>query len=284
MSRFNAGWHLTRWSETVRHRYTLAVAMTIAAGVSLVAAELQPRTVAAFDRYVRATENTLKTEQFLFVDRLPPARRAEALARMHRGLLSIEAPRTLEGGREIDVPDGLIHHWVGTAFVPGATLDHALAILQDYNRHERIYAPTVARSRLLSQDENRYRFFLRFRLKKVITVVVNSEHDARFTRPAPDRAEGWIRSTKIAEVENPDQAGEREKPIGNDGGYLWRLNTYWRLLVRDGGLYIQCESVSLSRGIPTGFGWLVGPFVTSIPRESLTFTLDTTRKQLVSGT
>jgi hypothetical protein len=284
MSRFNAGWHLTRWSETVGHRYTLAVAMTIAAGVSLVAAELQPRTVAAFDRYVRATENTLKTEQFLFVDRLPPARRAEALAQMHRGLLSIEAPRTLEGGREIDVPDGLIHHWVGTAFVPGATLDQALAILQDYNRHERIYAPTVARSRLLSQDGNRYRFFLRFRLKKVITVVVNSEHDARFTRPAPDRAEGWIRSTKIAEVENPDQAGEHEKPIGNDGGYLWRLNTYWRLLVRDAGLYIQCESVSLSRGIPTGFGWLVGPFVTSIPRESLTFTLDTTRKQLVSGT
>jgi hypothetical protein len=118
-------------------------------------------------------------------------------------------------------------------------------------------------------------------MKKVITVVVNSEHNALFARPTADRAEGWIRSTRIAEVENPDGGGEREKPVGQDGGYLWRLNTYWRLLARDGGLYIQCESVSLTRGIPTGFGWLVGPFVTSIPRESLTFTLETTRKQLV---
>ena len=89
-------------------------------------------------------------------------------------------------------------------------------------------------------------------MKKVITVVVNSEHEALFTRPAPDRAEGWIHSTRIAEVENADAAGEREKPVGEDGGYLWRLNTYWRLLVRDGGLYIQCESVSLTRGIPVG--------------------------------
>jgi hypothetical protein len=121
-------------------------------------------------------------------------------------------------------------------------------------------------------------------MKKVITVVVNSEHEAIFRRPAADRAEGWIHSTRIAEVENPGLSTEREKPVGNDGGYLWRLNTYWRLLARDGGLYIHCESVSLSRGIPTGFGWIVGPFVTSIPRESLTFTLETTRKQLARGT
>ncbi len=117
-------------------------------------------------------------------------------------------------------------------------------------------------------------------MTKVITVVVNSEHEAFFAR-GPDRAEGWIHSTRIAEVANPDTPTESELPVGKDGGYMWRLNTYWRLLARDGGLYIQCESVSLTRGIPTGFGWIVGPFVTSIPKESLTFTLETTRKQLV---
>jgi hypothetical protein len=252
----------------------------MAAGGSVTAAELQPRTVAAFDRYIRATESKLRTDSFLWVDRLPPSRRTEALELMRRGRLAIESVRTLEGGREIDVPGGLVHHWVGTAFIPGASLDEALMILQDYDRHERIYAPTVARSRLLSRDGDRFRFFLRFMMKKVITVVVNSEHEALFTRPAPDRAESWIHSTRIAEVESADLPGEREKPVGQDGGYLWRLNTYWRLLVRDGGLYIQCESASLTRGIPVGFGWLVGPFVTSIPRESLTFTLETTRQQL----
>jgi len=254
--------------------------LVLSGGVTLAAVELQPRTVAAFDRYVRATESQLKEEPFLRVDKLSAARRSEALAVMRRGELAIEAPRTLENGREIDVPGGMIHHWVGTAFVPGATIDQTLMLLQDYDRHERIYSPAVAKSKLESRNGDRFRFFLRFVMTKMITVVINSEHEATFTRVA-DRAEGWIHSTRIAEVENANTPNEREIPVGQDGGYLWRLNTYWRLLARDGGLYIQCESVSLTRGIPTGFGWLVGPFVTSIPRESLTFTLETTRKQLV---
>ena len=94
------------------------------------------------------------------------------------------------------------------------------------------------------------------------------------------RAQSRIYSTRIAEVEYPDTPREREKPVGRDGGYLWRLNSYWRFLQRDGGVSLQCESISLTRGIPLGLGWIVRPFVTSIPRETLAFTLDTTRKAL----
>jgi hypothetical protein len=249
------------------------------------AAELQNRTIQAFDRYVRLTEARLNGNgSFLWIDGLPDARRREALQIVQRKELSIERLETKDNGRVVDVPDGLIHHWVGTAFVQGATIADALAILQDYNEHHRIYAPTVAASKLQSRDGDRFTFFLRFVMKKVITVTVNSDHEAVFRRPAADRAEGWIHSTRIAEVENAGTSSEREKPVGDDGGYLWRLNTYWRLLARDGGLYIHCESVSLSRGIPFGFGWMIGPFVTSIPRESLTFTLETTRKRLERGT
>ena len=93
-------------------------------------------------------------------------------------------------------------------------------------------------------------------------------------------ARSRIYSTRIAQVENAGEPDERELPVGRDGGYLWRLNTYWRLLERDGGTYVQCESISLTRGIPFGFGWMIKPFVTSIPRESLEFTLNTTRKAL----
>jgi hypothetical protein len=39
------------------------------------------------------------------------------------------------------------------------------------------------------------------------------------------------------------------------------------------GTYEQCESISLTRGIPFGLGWIVGPFVNSIPRETLELTL-----------
>lgn len=259
----------------------LAVMVWPAAERPEAAAELQARTVDAFNRYVRLTEARLLSDSaFLWIDGLPDPGKREALDTVRRKALTIQRMTTTEQGRAVDVPGGMVHHWIGTAFVASATVDEALALLQDYDAHQRIYAPTVARSALRSHEGDRFTFFLRFVMKKVITVVVNSEHEARFSRPARDRAQGWIHSTRIAEVEEAGAPAEREKPIGNDGGYLWRLNTYWRLLARDGGVYIQCESVSLTRGIPTGFGWLVGPFVTSIPRETLTFTLETTRQHL----
>jgi len=202
---------------------------------------------------------------------------------MRRGGLSIARLSARDDGREIEAPGGLIHHWVGTGFVPGATVAQAVALLQAYDQHERIYAPNVAQSKLLSRSGDEFRIFLRVAMTNVITVVVNSEHEARFRRPAPDRAEAWIHSTRIAQVEDPGSAKERELPVGRDGGYLWRLNTYWRILARDGGVYIQCESVSLTRGIPTGLGWLISPFVTSIPKESLAFTLETTRMRLTAA-
>src|SRR5687767_3667683 len=96
-------------------------------------AELQNRTIQAFDRYVRLTEARLNGKApFLWIDGLPDARRREALETVRRKELSIEPLETRENGREIDAPGGMIHHWVGTAFVPGATIDQALSVLQNY--------------------------------------------------------------------------------------------------------------------------------------------------------
>ena len=134
---------------------------------------------------------------------------------------------------------------------------------------------------LVSRNGDVFQAFLRFQMKKVITVVINTDNEARFTRPAPDRAQSQIYSLRIAEVESPDTAQEREYPVGHDSGFLWRLYTYWRFLERDGGVFLQCEAITLTRGIPTGFGWLIGPFVTSIPRESLVFTMERTKESLM---
>jgi hypothetical protein len=247
------------------------------------AAELKPETRAAFERYVRVTEARMDgSAPFLWVDGLPEPMRRTVLDGLRKGALHIEAVSTRDRGREIDIPDGLVHHWIGVGFIEGATVDQALALLQDYDRHAQIYTPNVARSRLVSRDGDDFRVFLRFFMRRVITVVVDSDHQARFRRHGPDRASSRIYSTRIAEIENPDTPEERELPVGNDGGYLWRLNTYWRLLQRDGGVFVQCESITLTRGIPAGFGWLIRPFVTGIPRDTLTFTLETTRRVLAS--
>jgi hypothetical protein len=262
-----------------------AVLMLVLACRVATAADLQPKTAAAFDRYAALTEARLDAEsgaRYLWVDTLPEPRRGEVLAALRRGELAIEPMETRDRGREIDVPDGLVHHWLGVVFVPGASVESAVALLQDYDRHAEIYGPTVAASRLRARTGDTFKIYLRFMMKKVITVVTNTENDARFRRDGPDRVQNRIRSTRITEVEEPDTPQEREKPVGRDGGYLWRLNSYWRFLERDGGVYIQCESLTLTRGIPTGFGWIVRPFVTSIPRESLTFTLERTRARLAS--
>jgi len=264
------------------HRTVLTLALClILAGVVVLAADLEPRTAAAFDQYVRATEaETLARPEFLVVDALPDQERRAALASLRRGELVIDNGGTRGRKGPTEVPGGLVHHWRGTAWIPNATVAEAVALLQDYDRHATIYRPNVARSRTLSRDGDVFRVSIRFFMKKVIAVVVNSEHEARFSRPAPDRAQSRIHSLRIAEVEDPDTPDERELPVGRDSGYLWRLNTNWRFLERDGGTYLQCEAISLTRTIPFGVGWLVGPFVTSIPRESLTFTLETTRKAL----
>jgi hypothetical protein len=248
-------------------------------GARVQGAELQPKTVAAFDRYVKATEARITTEQ---ADGGPFLHGRLDTAKLRAGELAIDRVETREQNREIEIPDGIVHHWVGTVFVPGVTVGQAVALLQDYDRHAAIYAPNVARSKLVSKNGDEFRVYLRFYMKKVLTVVVNSDHDARFHFPAPDRAASRIISTRIAEVEDPDTKREREKPVGNDGGYLWRLNSYWRFLERDGGTYVQCESISLTRGIPFLVKYVVGPFVNSIPRETLTFTLETTRKTLAA--
>ena len=248
------------------------------------AAELHPRTIEAFNRYVSLTERrTASATPALWFDDRDEARRRRIEEDLRRGGLFIDRLDTRDGSTRIEVPDGLIHHWLGLVFVPGATTAQAVALLQDYDRHATVYAPAVQRSTRLAHDGNRFRVFLRFYQKKVLTVVVNSEHDARFFEQAPGQVASRIVSTRINEVENPGTPQERELPEGRDGGYLWRLNSYWRFVERDGGVYVQCESITLTRGIPLGLGWLVGPFVTSIPRETLEFTLATTRRVLMGG-
>jgi hypothetical protein len=268
----------------MRNMVVVALLALLIGGVSF-AADLRSETVAAFDRYVRVSEARMAIEladsgRFLLVDGMPELKRQAAIHDLRAGALVIERRTTQELGKDIDVPKGLVHHWVGLVFVPRARVDEAVHLLQDYDRHAEIYHPAIAASKLLARDDDTFRVHLRFFMKKGITVVLNSEHEARYTRAGPDRVYSRIISTQITEVDNPGTPSEREKPAGRDGGYLWRLNTYWRFLERDAGTYVQCESISLTRGIPIGLGWLIGPFVTSIPRESLEFTLDTTRKAL----
>ena len=247
-------------------------------------AKLRSETVAVFDRYVHLTEERNEAElkrgsAVLWVDSLSPARRTEAYAALKRGEVQIERLSTLDNGKPVVCPGGMIHHWVGVIFISGAKLDDVLAILEDYDHQSTYYSPDVERSKIESRDGDHYRVFLRFRRHNVITVVLNTVHEVHYVHDAPGRAHSRSSAVRIAEVENPGKSDEREKQPGDDGGFLWRMETWWRMEERDGGVYVQSEAASLTRDIPTGLNWLVGPFIAGIPKETLAFTLEATRKE-----
>lgn len=248
------------------------------------AEQLKPETTTAFGHYVQLSEqrmtNELHSGVFLQIDGLAPQEREANYARLKNGEVITSRLETLDRGRTIPVPGGLVHHWIGTIFLPGATLTRTLAFLQDYDNQYKFYSPDVQRSRVIRRDGNDFKVFLRLRKHKVITVILNTEYDVKYIPLRADRAASCSYSTRIAEIENAGTSEEAERPVGNDSGFLWRLNSYWRFLERDGGVYVQLEAISLTRDIPTGLRWLISPFITSIPKESLVFTLTRTREQL----
>jgi hypothetical protein len=253
------------------------------------AAELKSPTIVAFERYQRIAEATIETDvsssdRFLHVFHGSAEDRAKADGQLRRGEVAVERLRVLDNGRRIEVPEGLIHHWIGSIFVPNVHLGTAVAVLQDFDQHAELFRPNIAQSRILEHDGDRFHLALRFYMKKIIAVTVDTESVAEFTPRGPDRETSAIRSVRVNEVENVGTPEEREKPDGHGGGYMWRMNTYWRFLERDGGTYIECEALTLSRNIPTGLGWLIGPVLTSIPRDMLTSALQATRRSLVAKT
>ncbi len=254
-----------------------AVILLLAIQPGALVAELKQHSVQAFEEYVRGTEARIESEvrgkTFLWAER-SPAR----LARVRQGEVVIEpfGPKP-----EIAIRDGLIHDWIGSVFMPGATLKQTLALIQDYDNHKNLYKLEVIDSHLLSRNGNVFKLRLLMKKKKLLTAVLNMEHEVRYFPLDATRCHSRSYSTRIAEVENYGKPGQRELPVGQDHGFLWRVYCYWRFLERDGGVYMECEAISLTRGIPTGVGWLIEPIARSVPRSSLVNALASTRAALV---
>lgn len=245
--------------------------------------KLQTSAMAAFEKYVRLTgarnaEEISRRSPFLRADALPEEKRAEAYAAMQRGEVEVEKLQTLDGGKPILCPGCLIHDWAGTVFIPGATLTQTLAMVEDYNRHSQIYAPYELKSQILARDGGDFKVRVRFLRKKVITVVLDVVFNIDYHTLDATHAWSHAHTESVRQIEDHDTPEEYALPEGDDGGYLWAMETYWRFVERDGGTYVQCESASLTRSVPAIFAWIVDPFLRSIPRESLTGILSDTRK------
>ena len=229
---------------------------------------LDPKTVTAFDNYARQVEQELGRRSSPAVGQVPAA--------LLKGDLLIRPGSARKN--PIEIPGGLIHDWTGTVFFPNTSLDRVLAVLQDFNRHSQLY-PEIVRSRLIRRDGNDVTGSWRLSKKEsMLTVVLDINIDAHYEQIAPDRWTGRSYAKNIRQVRDAGTDRETVLPEGEGLGVLWRLYSYWSLTATDGGVVGELRTLSLSRAIPTGLGWIIKPFIQNVPRESLTSTMQNTRK------
>ena len=255
-------------------------------GGKALAADLSPAAAAAFDREARFVEARLDDERagkapFLWIDDLTGPRRRDARAQIAQGEVVVQRLPPLN--QKEALPGAMLHHWMATTLVTGRSLDRVVLLMKGYNRYPEVYSPAVRRSRVIARDGDTFSVALQLFTKKVISVILNTESTVAYLPITTKRMQVRSVSTRIAEVWDPGTPEEREAPIGRDSGFLWRFNNYCALEEQEEGTYVQCETLSLTRDTPFGLGWIIGPFVTSIPRETLEFTLAAMRTAVQGG-
>jgi hypothetical protein len=239
--------------------------------------KLSPETAKAFETYVKAAESELDARWSGRAPFLSLTESASDTKRLMKGALIIRAA----GARNPeDVPDGLIHDWVGAVYIPNTSVGAVVNLLHDFDRHAKIY-PEIVRSRLVKQQGNDFTGYWRIeRKQQFVPAVFDVQQDAHYKEVAPGK---WIcraYANDIREVQDAGTAKEKDYPLGEGLGLLWRMNAFWSIEASGNGVLAECRTISLSRAIPTGMGWMIKPFIQNVPRESLTSTLQNTRKTL----
>lgn len=239
--------------------------------------QLNPRTREAFDTYIHHAETemeqTLHGSRAFLWSELTRERSQEV------GTGQVVA-QFWSGRGPVKVPNGLIHDWIAAVFIPDSTIHKIFAVIQDYDNHKNIYKPEVIDSKLISRDGNDFQMYLRLLKKKIITVVLDTDHEVHY-RPV-NRTRWVCRSytTRIAEVENAGSRNEHMLKPDTGYGFLWRLYSYWRFEERNAGVVVECRAISLTRDVPFGLGWAIEPIIQKLPKESLINTLEATRQAL----
>ena len=252
--------------------------LTILAGSSSCALIAEPAAGASqyFQQYAARTEARLAIERHA-VHMVLPAELAGNTARLRQGEVVIEK---LTPATEVEQNGAMLYHWRGTAFAPGAKGADFERVMKNFESYPRIFSPQVLRMVVQSRQGDSTQLTMRVEQKHVLTVVMDISYSSLFGRVSPVRGFSLSRSTSVHEIENAGRSSEHVLGHADEHGFLWRQNTYWSWEERDGGLVVQVESVTLSRAIPTGLGWAIRPFVETVPRESLEFTLRSTANAL----
>jgi hypothetical protein len=239
-----------------------------------------PGTLAGWRHYIASAERRLAAEmasggRFLGTDFAPDAaaRRAAVLG----GDILIDRVAEHDGsGEPLTVDDGLVHHWRGAVLVPGARLETLLSALESQPPRRQ---PDVLQAALLDRGPGRARVHLRVQRRQIVTVVYDTEHVVTFHRNGPARASSASTAVRIVEIRDAGTPHERPATPGEDRGFLWRWQAYWRYEQVPQGVVAECESVSLSRSVPAVLRYMAAPLIRRTAHESMETTLAAVREE-----
>jgi len=242
--------------------------------------QLKPETLDAFHAYVRDAEAGMQPSlehgaPFLWTDANPD--------RAHRVRQGDIPARLWAGQSPVKVPSGLIHDWIGAVLIRNTNMEKTLSRVQDYDNHKNIYKPEVMDSQLISRHGDDFTIFLRLLKKKIITVVMDTDHDVHYQRVGDKQWFCRSYTTRVCEVDDPGNPKEQVHPPDTGYGFLWRLYSYWKFMEEGDGVFVECRAISLTRDIPIALRFIIEPIVKNLPRESLINTLKATRQALTGA-
>jgi hypothetical protein len=245
------------------------------------ALELQPSTLKAWEDYIAGADSHMQArlngqKPFLWADEAPGQTNL-----LQRGKYLVEPAA---GNGIVNVPSGLIHHWIGAVFIPGVTLPMARAVFSDFESYKEYFKPLVADSKRLPCTGSDERFSMIWQ-HRVLFVSAAMEGQYQVHHVVVDSRRGYsiATTTQMREIDSYGQAGERFLPPGQGNGFIWRMHSIARFEERDGGVYLELEAIALTREIPGSLRWLVGPVVNHLSINSLTTTLRRTRDAVRSA-
>ncbi len=212
-------------------------------------------------------------EHFLWFDDSPEIR-----ARLLAGAIMAQP---VQGNGVVAIPGGLIQDWIGAVFVPDTALKNVLEVVQNYPRHPEIYKPDVVDVKVQSHAGDD--FLIRTRVVKskfLISDVLDIDNEIHFASLGEKRTYSRSASRRVVEIANAGKHNEHELAPGHDRGLMWRINGYWFFEESDGGVFITCESITLTREIPFLMAKLLSPILHELPEEALKSSLMQTRKAI----
>ena len=238
------------------------------------AAELKPETLEAWDRYVLVTDAQMQTrlhptQTFLWTDEIQNRGQLLRAGEVLVAPVSTHSPTR--------VPSGLIHHWIGAAFIPNAKLDTVLSVVRDYAHYSDYYHPTVIASKPGRQSGSEDEFSVVMMNNAFLKSALESQCASSFVQVDPKRWYSVSRSTRVEQIENYGAPQEHRLPADEGNGYIWRLHTISRYEERDGGVYLEVEALVLSRDIPGALRWVVDPIVRRVAKSSMVTSLRETQ-------